>query len=136
EKLRLKAFDPDFAAGDESGREKCARLDAIAHDLVVAGAELCLALNADDFAALALDLGAHGAKRPGQIDDLRLAGAVLKHRLPLRKHGRHHDVFGRTDARELEYHPRALELFGRSDHVAAFQLDLRAQLLKPREMEI
>ena len=60
------------------------------------------AVHGDDRRADALDLRAHADQEVAQVDDLGLAGRVVERRRPLGQRGRHDDVLGRTDARELE----------------------------------
>ena len=96
-------------------------------------------MNSNGLAAFAFDFGAHRAKRAGQIDDLGFARAVLKNTLALSKHRRHHHVFSRADARKIKTHAspgQAPALGSGRDDVPALELDLRAELFQPFEMEI
>ena len=78
------------------------------------GRERLDAFDLDRRRARALDLRAHRVEKVGQVGDLGLARRVLDHGRALRQRGRHEDVLGRTDARELERHRRARQAIRRA----------------------
>src|SRR5207302_2680187 len=66
----LAAVDVEVAAGDGSGDEEGAGLDAVGIDAVARAVELGYALDADGAGAGAFDFGSHGGEEGGQVGDL------------------------------------------------------------------
>ena len=66
------------------------------------GDELLDTFDRDRRRARAEDVRAHAVEERGEVGDLGLAGRVVDDGRALGAHGRHQDVLGRADARELE----------------------------------
>ncbi len=88
-------------------------------------------------AADPLDLGPHLDQHPGDVDDLRLAGGVVDHRRPAGQHGRHQDVLGRADRREVQPDRRAGQPVRRLGHqVPVVDVHPRTQPLEAAGVQI
>ncbi len=105
----VAAVDVEVAAGDGSGDEKGAGLDAVGIDLVAGAVELCDAFDADGGGAGAGDLCAHGVEKGGEVGDFGLAGAVLEEGFAFGEGGGHEKVFGAGYGDLVEDDVRAVE---------------------------
>ena len=103
------AVDVEVAAGDGSGDEEGAGLDAVGVDAVARAVEFGDALDADGGGAGAFDLCAHGDEEGGEVGDLGLAGAVLEDGFAFGEGGGHEEVFGAGDGDLVEDDVRAFE---------------------------
>src|SRR5512142_819170 len=110
--LRRAAAYRQVATGQRSSDDECARLDAIRNDAVPRAVQLFHATNTDGVRARALDLSAHFVQQGSQVDNLGLAGAVLKYSLAFGQGSSHQQVFGARDRDLLEYHARPPQPFG------------------------
>ncbi len=105
----VAAVDVEVAAGDGSGDEEGAGLDAVGVDLVAGAVEFGDALHADGGGAGAFDLCAHGDEEGGEVGDLGLAGTVLEEGFAFGEGGGHEEVFGAGDGDLVEDDVRAFE---------------------------
>jgi hypothetical protein len=137
QQTRPRAAQQNVAAGHGNGHGIGAGLDPVGHHLMMGAVQAVDALNADHRCARALDLRAHGGQAGGKIGHFRLAGGIDDFRLALRKRRRHHDGVGRADGHLRKLHPVALQATGRlDDHIAALDLDIRAELRQPFDEEV
>ena len=95
------------------------------------------ALDGQPVAADPLDPRAHRHQALGEVGNLRFAGGIRQHGLPVGQRRGHQQVLGRADADERKHDGRAMQPFWRGGvHVAALQPDLRTHLLQPLQVEI
>ena len=100
--LRHAPPDQDVAARHHRPDRPAARHDPVRDGLVH---DRVQTLDADDLQGAgphAPDRGSHRQQQPAQVDDLGLACRVVDQRRPLGQHGRHQQVLGRADAREVQ----------------------------------
>src|ERR1022692_4806435 len=129
--------DLQVAAGDGSGDEERARLDAVADDGVIRAVQLFDAAYVNRGSAGALDLRAHLRQQRAQIRDLRLARGVAQYGLAARQHGGHDQVFGAGHRDAVEVDDRATQPLRRFRFDVAVGLpDARAQLLQTMEVQV
>ena len=100
-------IDGDLAVGDRGEADEAADLDVIGTDGVGRAAERTSAFDGVDVGADAVDLGAHGHQRPGEILDVGLAGGIAEHGAALGRDRRHQRVLRPGDARLVEEDVRA-----------------------------
>ncbi len=105
----VAAVDVEVAAGNGSGDEKGAGLDAVGIDLVAGAVELCDSFDADGGGAGAGDLCTHGVEKCGEVGDFGLAGAVLEDGFAFGKGGGHQEVFGAGNGDLVEDDVRGFE---------------------------
>ena len=122
--------------GDGAGHQIGAAFDAIGQHFVAGGAQLLDALDDDLVGARALDLRAHGDQEIGEVDDLRFARGVFDDGFAIGQRRGHHEILGAGDGDGFEVEPRALEPPGARADVAAFDVDVRAHGLQPRDMDV
>ncbi len=134
--LGLAAVDVEVAAGDGSGDEEGAGLDAVGVDAVARAVEFGDALDADGGGAGAFDLCAHGGEERGEVGDFGLAGAVLEDGFAVGEDGGHQEVFGAGDGDLVEDDVRALEAVGAGFEVAVVLGDGRAHGFEAFDVEV
>ena len=84
-----------------------------------------------------MDLGAHLAEADGEVADLRLAGGILDDGLAAGECGRHQRRMGGADRHFREGDAVAAQsLAGRRDDIAAIELDVGAELLQRKEVQV
>ena len=109
-------------SGSTAWRAPCSCRNALDHDARCAGAG---------------NLRAHLVQAVGDVDDLRLARGVLDHRGAVGERCRHQCGMGAADGDLGKGDLAAAQaLFGARDHVAAFDLDLGAELLERHDQQI
>src|SRR6185437_7171984 len=136
EVVRTRVLDPHVAARDGAGDQVSAALYSIGQDVVRGAAEPLDALDHDLVGAGALDLRTHRDQELCEIDDFRLTGRVLDDGLALRERGRHHQVLGARDRHGIEHETRAPQPAGARPDVTAFDRDIGAQRLQPRNVYV
>ena len=82
------------------------------------------------------DFRAAGVEELGHVDHFRLRRAVLDHGAAPRPAGRDHQMLRAARAGKFQIDVRAAQVFGRAVIDAVFQVQFRAQLLQPFDMEI
>ncbi len=113
------------AASMRSGMMRC-----------LAPCSLSTPLHADGGRAGALDVCAHLVEQGGEVDDLRLAGAILQDGLALGERGGHEQVFGAGDGDLVENDFGALEPFGAGFDVAVILADLGAEAFQAFDVQV
>ncbi len=108
QRRRLDSLDQDIPPGHCRRHHVGPGLDPVGHDPVVHRPQLLDADDGDGIAAGPFDVRPHADQRPGEIDDLRLAGGIFDHRRPLGQSRCHQQVFGAADSRHVEGNPRPL----------------------------
>ena len=133
---RLAIGHHQVAAADSAGHQKCPRLDAVGIDAVLGAVQLAHALHPDRRRAGALDIRAHGHQQRGQVDDLRLAGAVFHQRIAVGKNRRHQQIFRAGHRNLVENNVRAMQPLGACFQIAVLLHDGGAHRFQPLEVQI
>ena len=123
-------------AGQGPGHEEGSGLDPVGDDLVAGAAELLDALDAHRLLADPVDPRPHLHQELAEVGDLRLEGAVAEDGLALGQGGGHDQVLGSGHRLLLELDRRAGELVGLGLDVAVLEVDGRAELLEPVDVEV
>ena len=109
-KRRVDAVHGDVAAGHRRARTpRCRRRSGRRRWRGATGRSASTPSIAQRRRAGAVDLGAHRGEHLADVDDLRLAGRVVDLRDALGQHGRHQQVLGGADAREVQPDRRAAQ---------------------------
>ncbi len=82
------------------------------------------------------DLRAHLVEQRRQVDNLRLARAILKNGFALGQSSGHQEVFSSGDRDFLEDYPRAFQPLGAGLDVAMLLRDLGSEFLQPFDVQI
>jgi len=98
--------------------------------------KLAHALDLDDAGSSALNARAHGVEEVRQVDDLRLAGAVLKDGAALGHAGGHEQVLRAADGGKVEHDARADEPAANALNVAGVEDEPRAHALQRLQVQV
>ena len=94
--LRNDIFHQDLTASGGHGSHIGTGFDLVGNDGIRAAGQPLHSPDLDRIRTGAPDVGAHGVQEVGQINNVRLLGAIFDHRVPLGQNSGHHDVHGST----------------------------------------
>ena len=98
--------------------------------------EMVHAVNRDDVCTGPFNPGTHLVQQGGHVDDLRFLGRVLDRGPAFGIDGRHHDVDGRPDGRDIQEDLVPDELISPDRIAAAVILHLGSECLKALDMQV
>ncbi len=133
---RLAVGHHQVASTDSTRHQKGSGFDAVGIDAMFGAVQLVHALNPDGRRARALDIRAHGYQQSGQVDHLRLPGAIFHQRIALSQNRRHQQVFRARHGDLVENNVRAMQPLGPRFQIAVLLHDGRAHGLQPLEVQI
>ncbi len=137
DKVEPAAEELHVASRDRRGDHVGAELDPVGHHRVRRAFEPLHPLDGDRRRALALDLRAHAAQAPREVDDLGLPRRGLDHRGAPRQRRRHQRVLRRPHRHEGKRDAAAAEPARRRGmDVALAQVDRRAERLKRAQVQV
>src|SRR5450631_411393 len=131
-----RVLHTDMPAGDGARDQIRTALDSIGQHIVGRAAQPLHTLDDDLVGARALDLGAHGAQKIGEIHDFRLARRVLQHRLAFGQHRGHHQVLRAGYGDGLQHQPCPFEALGARLDVAVFDVNVGTHGLQAGDVNI
>src|SRR5438270_6366390 len=116
----IAAGNIEVAAGEGSGNEEGAGLDAVGDDAMLGAFEFADAFDADGSGASAFNVGAHFIQECGEVGDFGFAGGVLQNGFAIGERRGHEQVFGSGDGDFVEDDFCAFESGGGGFNVAVF----------------
>ena len=137
QRIRLGVAADDLTAGDGCSDQEGPGFDTVRQDAIYTTTQTCNAFNGNTIGALTGDLRAQRIQEVRGIHDLRLAGGVLDDGGAFGQRRCGHDGDGSANAYFVHHDVGAFQtaIHGRL-HIALFQLNFCAQLLKAKNVQV